>query len=191
MRHIRLSNIIKIKKYLYFKEDFPDYKSINNNIHRAIKRLMVAALIHGSNEALLMIDNNALISGLKHYLITTNNDMQNVAFSYKMKLLLCHKDNKVYTVIHNHPDNSGFSIRDLKTFISWDKLKLMIVCTNSCQIIALLYKSNNIDCDTKRKILLYIDKYMKANKITSDHSPAIGIILNLNKLLQYNEVMNY
>jgi hypothetical protein len=167
---IKISNILKIKKHQYFNSTIENYKEINKILQRKIKTTMLAAMMHNSSEVLMIIDNSTF-----NHRITTSNDMNNVTIpEYIVNIITDVSTDTTFTMIHNHPDNSGFSIMDLRTFINRDKIAYIFVCTNDCRIIAVLGK-NNINQETKFKMLNTINKYMIINNY-NEHSPAIELI---------------
>lgn len=182
---ISISNILKIRKHKYFNDTVLYSEKINETLRSKIKILMLNAMLNNSTETLMLIENNTM----KH-ILTCDNDYNNVTFSDTMKKSM---DNMecTFTVIHNHPNNTNFSIRDLKTFIENGKLLYLIVCSNDCRHIAILGKTDIINEKNQHNMIKYINDYMNKNKL-DEHSPADKLIqFFMTKGLLYAVYKNY
>lgn len=164
MDKINVFNILKIQKHKYFDDNY-----VNNQLKLKTQLLMVNAFLHKGNETLLLMNNKTF-----KYTIYSENDQNSVSFNSKMLSLLMDKTN-LYTAIHNHPNESSFSIDDLIQLLRHEQLILLILCTNSCKYCAGLLKSNTVDNITSDKMLKYIKQYMYKNNLTG-HSSAIPLI---------------
>jgi hypothetical protein len=170
VEEISIKNILRIRKHIFFNNSVLYNDKINSILRNKIMILMLNAKLNKSTEALMLINN----SNMKH-LLTTNLDYNNVDFSYEMNRYMDDNTTNTYTAIHNHPNNSYFSIKDLKTFINYSSLAYVVVCTNSCQYIGMLGKTILINDNIKSRITSYIDKYIELNNL-DEHSSAEKLI---------------
>lgn len=184
---ISISNILKIKRHKYFDETVLYSNKINEILQNKVKILMLNAKINNSTETLMLIENSTM-----RHILACDNDYNNVNFSDKMILELKNIDNvSTFTAIHNHPNNTNFSIKDLITFIDKGKLAYIMVCTNDCKNIGILGKTNIIDANTQVKMIKYINDYMNKNGL-DEHSPADKLIqFFMTKGLLYAVYKNY
>lgn len=167
---ISIDNVLKIKRHKYFNESILYSAKINEILQSKIKILMLNAKMNNSTETLMLIEN----STMKH-MLSCDNDYNNVNFSEKMLTEINRNYASTFTAIHNHPNNSNFSIQDLITFIDIVTLKYIIVCTNDCKNIGILGKARVIDGDIQARMAIYIKRYI-SKKGLNDHSSAVDLI---------------
>lgn len=168
---ITLNNIKNIKNHIYFDKTIHNYKIINKKIKSRLIILMFHAMLNKSKETLLLFNNKTF-----HYLISQHcSDFENVFLSENMIDLLTNNEEITYTAIHNHPNNSNFSLADLKQLFSYSKLQMIIVITNDCKNIAAIIKTGQVDFDTSQKLVIGINNYM-SKKGVNEHYTAMKLI---------------
>ena len=181
MSIITIDNIKKIKRHRYFRvesisEGDREYnKKWNNESYKNLLRLMVVSMQNNCTETLILMRNEDF-----KFEITTDHSFTNVDFSYNMKRILILDNSYTYTAFHNHPNDSVFSVKDLITFLTTEKLDAMFVCTNSCKYIGLVLKG-----DRHKHILSMVSKILSyAQKLSLIRSiaPADKLLDVLHKI---------
>lgn len=178
---INILNIFKIKNHKYFSN-----KNINIKIKLKIIKLLLVSMLHDSKEVLMLINRDTFNDA-----ITSDTSESRVGFTEEMNYTL-KTSNSTFILMHNHPSNSNFTIQDLVVFLDKDRITELFVVTNNCMYIAAIKKNYNIyDIHIKKRLIIFVLNYTRANKLTM-HSNAIGIIEKLVKEnLIYIEFKNY
>ena len=166
---IKIENILKIKKHKYFNDSISNCKQLNKIFYSNIVKLMTHAMLNKSLETLLIIDENFKSR------VYTSNDENNVNIPSDIIEVMNNNTNNKYIMMHNHPSNSNFSIKDLSTFISRYQIAYLVVVTNDCQHISVLGMHDDVDISIRTKMLRVIEQYCnKYNK--GEHSSAEQLI---------------
>lgn len=148
---INLLKILRIKRHKYFDEILPENIKLNNIMHMGIRDLMPEALKNESKEALLIIQDK----NIKKYRICTSDKYNSIKIPDDIKAVMQDGSSK-FIMVHNHPNNSIFSLRDIRTLIEYDCLCYIGVITNNCKNI-ILACVNEQDEFTRFDMLEYID----------------------------------
>lgn len=127
---------------------------------------MMEALKNESKEALLIIQDK----NIKKYRICTSDKYTNIKIPDDIKAIM-HNGSSAFIMIHNHPNNSIFSLRDIKTLVEYDCIYYIGVITNNCKYIALAHVQEQ-DEFTRFDMLEYIDN-------NENNRDIIGIIRDL------------
>lgn len=180
MNKIKLANILKLPCDNYFGNN------LDKQIQLKMKIVLINALLHKSTESLLLINCNTY-----RYLITTNNNPDEVSFSTKMlEKLRDTQDNNLYIAIHNHPYDNTFSLDDLTQLMRYRKLKAVMLITNTCRYSAGLLKEN-LTINERKQIIDDIEQYKKEYNVDG-HASALDIIqkfgVNKLKYVYYNHL---
>lgn len=194
-------NIGKLKRQYYYEENksklvkycgedveyiLNEHKKQNSILFTATKELMKKAKDYNSAETLILMQN-----GTRRADYTSQYDYENVQFKLGMKKVLLDNGEETYTVLHNHPNNSNFSIQDVLTFIGYSKITQSILCTNSCQYTAILLKTNNYK-SFEVNIITKIISFLISKDILDRHGSASRLIKLLYRFgVCYNELMHY
>ena len=184
MDEISLRNILKIECHRYFDSSWKDYNKINKKIRNKTIVNMLSAYFHKGKEVLLLMDNG----NFKHKINV--GDYEAVAISEEMETLM-YNSNCTFTAFHNHPEESTFSLDDLEKLLYYEKIQLLVLCTNSCRYCAALYKPQNLSKRELRALSILIDKY-KTKYNVDGHCSAIYFIKRLQEKekIFYYEAMN-
>lgn len=177
-------NIQKIPKHRYFSDNT---NNINDELYnKTIILMTVAQKKANGNETLLLMRNSDFL-----YEVTSQHNVAEVSFNQKMLNALYTNNAETYTAFHNHPDDGPFSLGDVKQILEYDKLVLLVLCTNSCKYSAALYKTNN----SKQQINHILARIMQiafSKNILNMHMDAKKLIKWLVPLgFEYREYRNY
>lgn len=185
MHRIKMENILKIKKHRYFNNSVINHEQLNKAFYASIIKLMIHAMLNKSLETLLILDENFKSK------VYTSNDINNVHIPDNIIRKLDSDSSVKYIMMHNHPNNSNFSILDLYTFIQRYQICNLVVVTNDCKHISVLGMHNSVNMRTRSKMLQFIDEYCnKYNK--NEHSSAERLIQYFQtKGLMYAVYRNY
>lgn len=182
---IRLDNILKIKKHRYFNEFVDNYAYLNKILHYNVLKLMLHAMLNRSMETLLIMDTNF------NSRVFTSKDPNNVSIPDSIINTMNNNDEVRYIMLHNHPNNSNFSIQDLKTFISRHQIVYLMVITNDCKHISILGMNNDVNFYMRSRMLKYIEEYCRARGV-GKHGSAEQLIMYFEKHgLLYAVYRNY
>ena len=155
---ILLQNILKIECHRYFDNSWRDYNKINKKIRTKTIINMLSAYLHRGKEVLLLMDNGSF----KHKMNVGN--YENVTISNEMKRFM-NNSNSTFTAFHNHPKEGSFSLGDLEQIIIYDKIQLLVLCTNSCRYCAALYKPRSFTEKEIKAILTLFDSFKEKNNV--------------------------
>ncbi|MCM1222133.1 MAG: hypothetical protein NC548_47450 [Lachnospiraceae bacterium] len=139
---ISKDNIRKIRKFRYFRTDLDYTREYNNTWNREsyknLLRLMTYAMLNNSTEVAILMRNQDFI-----YDIATDNSYDAVRLNNNMRNALLSVNDFTYTLFHNHPIDTSFSISDILSFLQYEKIDAIFVCTNNCKHIAVALKGDN------------------------------------------------
>lgn len=184
---IKVSNILKIKKHRYFNDTVVNYTKLNSLLYKNLVKLMLSAMFNKSLETLLIIDSDSMKSRTFTSHLNNNVDIPDCI----IEKLNNTNDKTSFIMMHNHPNNTNFSIEDLNTFVSRPKISYLLVCTNDCKHIAIIGESSIINDTVRKKMLYVIEEYCKKNGL-DEHSPADKLIqFFMTKGLLYAVYKNY
>lgn len=182
---INIINILRIKKHRYFNESLNNHTRLNKIIYYSIVKLMIHAMMNNSLETLLIIDEKFKSK------IYTSNDINNVNIPDNILNIMNRGVNAKYIMMHNHPDNSNFSIKDLNTFIARCNIVYLVIVTNDCKHIAILGMNENVNDELRKRMISTIEKYCVKNKL-DEHASATKLIeFFQSKGLLYTVYKNY
>jgi hypothetical protein len=160
---------------------------INKIITNKVQVLLIHAMMNKSLETLLVMDTSNFNHKVFSSMTATDVDIPKDI----LKKLNNINDNTHYLMIHNHPNNSSFSICDLVTFVSRDKIDYLMVVTNDCQYVAMLGEAENITLEIRQKMLQIIYYYAQHNGLSKyDSADKLIEYFVKNKLL-YQVHRNY
>lgn len=134
--------INKIKNHLIFNKSVRNYKDINLNIFNLTLILMKEALKLKNKEVLLLFRNTDYA-----FEITTSYLENKVFLTTSMEEALLEENSITYTAIHNHTNDSNLSFDDINMLLKYDKLVMIIMCTNNCKHESIIYKTMKIGKD--------------------------------------------
>lgn len=181
MDKINRKDIFKIALNTYF-----DNPELNKRLKEKTQKLMFYAHWHKSKECLMIFS----IESFRHK-VCTDKDENKVGFNAKMRQILRERD-KRFIVIHNHPTDTSFSLMDLKEFLQYPNVLMMMVCTNSCKYCAAVLKDAGFD-ERKQELLdEWLDRQFKSGQL-NEHGSALEILSRLHQrgLMYYVEYENY
>ena len=171
---IKIEDILKIKKHNYF----PNNSTDTNIMHNSIRDLMIQAMKNNSKEALLVMRRD----NIRDYTIYTS-DMYNKIRVPNVVHELGSQNKVKFIMIHNHPNNTVFSMTDIKTLISYLYIDCIGVITNNCKYIAFAKVVNNPEY-SRTEMMNYINckqKYMRDIDIINElskHGLQVGAFRN-------------
>lgn len=127
--------IKKIGYHNYATTNHPESKKFNWEMQRNIKRVLYASMAKaGSREVVLIMHVPTLKIDMN-----TDYDIANVSLNSNMhNALLNYKG--PFISVHNHPNNSFFSVKDLITFLSYASMQSCFVVGNSGNVIHVMVK---------------------------------------------------
>lgn len=166
---IEIRNIFKIKRHRYFNESVRDNVKLNKLIHHNIIKLMLYAMMNSSFETLLIIDESFKCK------VYTSNDINSVDIPETLLTKMNNGDDCKYIMMHNHPDNGNFSIKDLNTFVSRYQIEYLMIVTNDCKHIGILGMHSYVDDKLRKRMLYTVEKYCRKNKL-DEHASATKLI---------------
>lgn len=167
--YISNSSIQRIQKHKYLTSKTPESEKYNKDVYKNIVRLLIISQQNNSNECLIIFDdtNGDIWHPVKGQEHTVRFDKQ----TYNM---LKYNSNTC-SIIHNHPNNSPFSLQDLATTLIFTNISRSYVVTNDGKRIYVFIKSNIF----RRNIYTYIGKLLKkliAQKKLDGHSDPVKYI---------------
>lgn len=181
---IEVENVRKIQKHRYFSDD----NKFNTQLYNKTIILLSEAYKNNSAETLLLMDNNTF-----NYRCTSQGNSDTVMFDDKMLEALLDINNvSTFTAIHNHPNDGGFSLGDLKQLLIYKKINTLVLITNSCKHSAFLYKTYKLNNNIQGKIITKILNFMIDKDIVNIHHSALRLIQYMQRLgLIYLYYINY
>lgn len=181
---IKISNILRIRGYKYFAD-----AKVNKIFITNLKIAMVYAYYCKSKEVLVFTDNM-----YKHSIrVVTSNSDEKVSIPKDIRDIISSVGyEKEVMFIHNHPNNSSFSVLDVLTFLNLSAIKYLVVITNSCQYVAILEKTAGIPFQIQLNWIKYIRYLMVKDNLTY-HSTARHIIDEMvnHNVARYKEFKMY
>lgn len=168
---ITRESVKKIQKHRYFDEHNSNLlvaennKKLNSYIFNCIQKLMVGAYKHNNMESLIVVDIDTFA-----YRFNTNNLPTDVYLTPEMENAILNSGN-TFIAMHNHPNNSTFSMADVLVLINYPNLQTIFMCTNDCNFIEVLDKGNRYYKFTVRVVIKILNSLVSKN-IINKHSDA-------------------
>ena len=179
---ITLENIKKIKCHHYF-----DNNDLNKEIQEKTIIIMLAAMQNRGCETVLLWK-----AYTQNYWISTSYDYWNVALNKEMIQELESYQANSYIAIHNHPMDYSFSLLDILTFLDYEKIKLLLVCTNNCKHCAAVYKNNNFNNSKIISMVVALIRKLIAKNIINGHRDGVSLLKYLNTFgIEYIQFKNW
>lgn len=173
--NITKDNIRRIQRHRYFDEHDKDAnialknKNINSQIQLNLQRLMISAMQHNNTEVMIALDLDTF-----NWRGHTDNDYMNVSIPTNIGSAIINSNHR-FVAMHNHPNNLPFSIADILVLIGYPNLKTIFMCTNNCNFIEVLDKSN-VKINPILDIFINILMKLIDKNIINRHSDAKYII---------------
>lgn len=127
--------ISNITYHNYDRSGKNEAKKFNWKMQEMIKRLMYTSMVKAKSCETLLI----LHIPTYKYEMATNYDACNVNITNKMHYTMVNNRGP-FVSIHNHPNNSFFSVLDLLSFLSYDTMLMCFVTGNSGKVIHVMLK---------------------------------------------------
>jgi hypothetical protein len=124
------------------------------------------------------------------YETVTNYREDMVSFSDNMEHNLNNNSN-VYVAIHNHPNDSTFSVDDLQVLVEYNNLRAIFLCTNTCKYNAMILKNYTLSQKEIDIMRNYIKGYKQKNNGNGHISAEPLLKLFTDKRLLYVYYTNY
>lgn len=172
---ITKDNIKRIQRHRYFDEQTTDIdiltknKELNSCIKLNLQRLMVAAAKSNNMETVIAVDLDTL-----GWIGATDYLPMDVSLSPQMEQAFLTSGN-TFVAMHNHPNNSTFSIADVMVLVHYPNLQTIFMCTNNCDFIEMLDKGDKNFKPLVKVVLSIINKLININ-IINRHSAAKYLI---------------
>lgn len=133
-----------------------------------IRRVLYTSMIKANSCEVVLIMHIPTFS----FRINTDFNINNVSLTNSMHNALLNNTGP-FISIHNHPNNSFFSVKDLLTFLSYVNMQSCIVVGNSGKIIHIMTKRNKKK--TSSFIYAIVEKLIRIlikNNLIKEHSSA-------------------
>lgn len=165
--YITQEAIYRVKYHNYIRKNNPEAKRVNWAIHKSIRKLLYISMTKaGSCETLLLMH-----IPTHKFEMTTDYRVDSVNLTDRMRTVMIRHAGP-YLSIHNHPNNSFFSVLDLTTFLSYNQMQLCFVIGNSGKVIHLIIKDEKEYRNKINEIIRDIISLLVNSNIINGHSSA-------------------